>query len=534
MELNKNVNKEGRLLLSALSYQENTVLPEFKEQANLSFVKYGADNQFPRELLNLFEKSSIHNAIIETKVRMMTGDGIVQDVPDEEFSDKTQEFLDHPNPFETMDQIYTRCAMDFELYGLAYLEVIWGKGRTKIAEIHHIDASKIRWGKYDNKNQIMKYYYSRDWHNYRKENYAPIELPIFDSKGSAPRQIIPIIRYTPGLDYYAFPDYIAATKWIQIDTEIANFHFNNLQNGMSPSVFFGFPVGDTTNEERKTIEEKIKKKYVGTNQAGKFIIAFYDAEGDSKPEVKILEQTNADKQYELLNKTTLQQILVGHKVTNENLVGISTPGKLGSSSEVLENYELYYNTVIKTEQTTVLEPFQKLMLINGMTPIKIVQNKPLDISFSENILKDLLTQDEMRDMIGFEPIEVEENVINEDDIIEDESGITVENERYDYDFAGVRRIDKNNAKTVIKNANLQDTYIWNMSKSDDNCPSCQRLNGTTRTLERWLKIAIPGQIDGTNFGIGTYVSPYGGGKFGTYCEDACNCTLRKVGRTTKK
>lgn len=524
MELNKNENKEGRLLFSALSYQENTVLPTFREQANLPFIKYGDNNQFPRELLDLFEKSAIHNAIIETKVRMMTGDGIVQDVPDEEYSEKTQAFIDNPNPYESLTDIYKKCAMDFELYGLAYLEVIWGKGRNQVAEIYHMDASKIRWGKYE-KNRIMTYYYSRDWANYRKGDYIPIELPIFDNKGTSARQIIPIIRYTPGLDYYAFPDYIAATKWIQIDTEIANFHFNNLKNGMSPSIFFGFPVGDTTNEERGAIEQKIKDKYSGTNQAGKFILAFYDAQGESKPEVQILEQSNADKQYELLNKTTLQQILVGHKVTSENLVGISTPGKLGSASEVLENYELYYNTVIKPEQAAVMDPFEKIMLINGMTPIKIVQNKPLDITFSENILKEVLTQDELRDMIGYEPLEVVENTINEDEIIEDESGVTVKNIRYDYDFAGVTMINKGNAGVQIPNANLDDAYIWRIN-NDEACPACKGFNGDIETLGDWLQLAIPGRPSGENFTIGTFHSPVGA--YGTYCESACQCKLVKV------
>ncbi len=527
MEFNSTEKNTERFLFSALSHQEEIVLPTFKEQNNLEWVKYGADNMFPNELLSLFERSGIHNAIIETKTRMMSGDGIIQDVEEEEYSEKSQLFIDNANPLESMDDIYRKCAMDYELYGLAYVEVLWGKGRKQIAEIYHMDASKIRWNKINNKGKVDTFWYSRDWDNYRKGSYVPIEIPLFNN-GKEARELIPIIRYTPGVEYYAYPDYIASTKWIAIDTEIGNFHFNNLKNGMTPSVFFGFPIGDTTNEERKTIVEKIGEKYKGTNNASKEVVSFYDAEGDKAPVVKVLEMSNADKQYDLLNKTTLQQILIGHKVTNENLVGISTPGKLGTSKEVLQNYQLYFNTVVEPEQQKVLKAFQRIMLVNGMNDIKILNNTPIDVEFTENVLKEILDEDEMRDIIGYEP----KDIIDENNIIEDESGVTVENKRYEYDFAGVRTIDKNNANTTIVKAGLDDLFMWRITQGEKlNCPICLERNGTTRTLKEWLKIGIPGIQTGVNFGTdritGFATSPYS-----TFCESDCQCKLRKIGRAT--
>jgi len=532
MEL-KTEKNEGRFMFSALSYQNDIVLPSFNEQNNLSWVKYGDDNKFPDELLTLFNKSGIHNAIIESKTRMMVGDGIKQ-VEDVGFSEKTEKFINKPNQFETMDQIYKKCSMDFELYGLAYIEVLWGKGHKQIAEIHHIDATKIRWGKVNDKNRIDTYWYSRDWSNYRKEQYIPVGIPVLNDKNKESRQIIPIVRYTPGLDYYSYPDYIASTKWIHIDTEIANFHFNNLKNGMTPSIFFGFPVGETTNEERKQIEEKIDDKYKGTNNASKFILAFYDAEGESKPEVTILETSNADKLYDLLNKTTLQQILIGHKVVNENLVGISTPGKLGSSSDILQNYELYFNTVVKPEQQKVLETFKKIMLINGMNDIYILDNKPLSMEFSENIMKEILTRDEMREIVGYEPLEVEDEVIeddiiDEDDIIENDESIIVKQVEFKKDFAGVRTIDKGNAAVNIPKADLNSKYMWRITTGEkDNCPVCLERNGKTRTLGNWLHIGIPGIPTGMNFGDDR-ITNFATAPYSSFCEDACNCKLQKIG-----
>jgi len=266
-------------------------------------------------------------------------------------------------------------------------------------------------------------------------------------------------------------------------------------------------------------------------------LAFYDAEGDKKPEVTILESPNADKMYDILNKTTLQQILVGHKVVNENLVGISTPGKLGSSNEVLQNYELYFNTVVQPEQQKVLDQFRRVMLINGMNDISILDNKPLSMEFSESIMAQILTRDEMRDVIGYEPGAVEEKVdeeVLEEDITESDDEILINKVKFKKIFAGVRTIDKGNAGTKVGEANLDDTYMWRTTTSD-NCPSCKSYNGKTRTLENWLKWAIPGQRSGTNFGSDkTYISPFtkqdGGVPYGTFCEEDCHCKLVKVGK----
>jgi len=396
-----------------ISNQNDVIYPDFKEDRS-EWVKYGTYNDFPNELLKLFNKSGIHNAIIESKCRMMIGDGIVQAVNDEEeLSDATQLFIDKPNPYETLDEVYSKLALDYEIHGLAYIEIIWNKQHNKIIEIYHIDATKIRWGKLNDKGRVDTYYYSRDFQEYKRSNYKadrkPIPIPIFNSETKEPRQLLPIIRYSPGQEYYTLPDYFGAVKWIHIDTEIANFHFNNLRNGMVPTIFFGFPVGEKTDDERRDISEALQEKYGGTNKVGGALVAFYDAEGDKKPEVTILEMSNADQQFDLLNKTSLQQILIGHKVVNENLVGISTPGKLGNSNELLSSYKLYFETIVKHEQQKILNSLQRICLINGYTELKVINNEPFEFEFSESTLKEILSLDEMRDLIGYE-MEIEDDV----------------------------------------------------------------------------------------------------------------------------
>ena len=167
------------------------------------------------------------------------------------------------------------------------------------------------------------------------------------------------------------------------------------------------------------------------------------------------------------------------------------------------------------------------MLVNGLNDIEILNNKPISTEFSENIMAQILTQDEMRDILGYEPVETE--IIDENEIVEDESGVTVNNARYTYDFAGVRSIDKNNAFRNLPKANLDDKYIWRLRSGDkEACPICKSNEASgSRTLREWFKKGIPGVKTGLNFGTdkNTNFTP---GPFSTYCEEACRCRLVKV------
>jgi hypothetical protein len=482
----------------------------FKEKSNLEWVYWGNRNKFGDELLEMFNNSGSHNAIIETKSRIILGDGVVQD--DElEYSERTQEFIDECNEDgESLTELFKKITIDFEIFGMGYLEVIPRKG-GKGYNLYHIDANKIRWGKLNDKNKIDKYYYSRNWDKYRQNDI--IEFESLNSK-SKDRKILPIIRYTPGVDYYAYPDYLSGYRWIKIDEEISNYHYSALKNGFNPGLFISIPAINTP-EEREIIVQSLKEEFQGTDETNKLMLSFFDPLAQNKPEIKQLNVSNIDKQYDLLNKTTLQQILIAHHVTNENLVGISTPGKLGSSNELIEAREIYYNDVLKYDQSTIINSFNKVMKLNGMNDINILNNPSYSVSFSENILKEILTTDELREKIGYEKLE-------DDEIVKDEESFEK--------FSSVRTIKADNYEQVLGNANLDDLYTWKMS-AGENCPSCKSFNGTTRTLREWLTLAIPGCPTGRNFGDGKDTnfphSPYG-----TYCESDCHCKLSKVGRAT--
>ena len=90
------------------------------------------------------------------------------------------------------------------------------------------------------------------------------------------------------------------------------------------------------------------------------------------------------------------------QATNPILFGVATPGSLGGRTELIEAYELMMNTEIKPTQEMFGETLQRLLKLD-FEP-EFVNLPPMEYAFSESIMKDILTQDEMRDLIGYGPI----------------------------------------------------------------------------------------------------------------------------------
>lgn len=91
---------------------------------------------------------------------------------------------------------------------------------------------------------------------------------------------------------------------------------------------------------------------------------------------------------------------------------------------------------------------------------------------------------------------------------------------------------------LYSQADVDARYVWRLSESDENCPSCVKLNGKVKTLREWAKVALPRMKNNTTITTGlVYESPYsaksGFNCYGTFCEANCKCQLVKVSDATK-
>lgn len=397
----------------------NEVQPKSIEVNGADWIGYGDGeykNNYPQYLIDLYNNSATNAAIINATSAMIAGEDFIIDESDDLSQYvELKKFLASVNSQETAHELFVKLAFDLKLQGAYAINVIWSKDKTKIAELHHIPVEQVRIGVPDEDGKVPCYYVCSDWTQYRKKEYAPKHIAPFNmmdrSEGS---QLLYSGLYSPAMELYHTPDYVASTNWIQIDNLTSDYHLNNITNGFSGSYFINFANGVPTREERVQIEKQISKKFTGSNNAGKFVLTFSD-DAASKPEIIPIQLSDASEQYTVLNELCVQNIMIGHRVTSPMLLGVKTEGQLGGRNELLQAYELYMNSVIKPFQNQLLKTFKKLLAINGVVlPLTVKDVKPFNSMFDAETLKEVLTQDEIREELGYAPLEVQEETVAEE------------------------------------------------------------------------------------------------------------------------
>ena len=342
-------------------------IPHLVERSNQDWISFGEDNLYPNYLLELFLGSAINGALIKSIGAMIYGEGLAATNADENTDTKESYLRLIELLHNSDDDVLKDLAMDLKLFGGCYVNVIWSRDRSKISKINHIPAQYIRSGKMVD-GEIDTYYYSADWSKHKKSEYKPRPYRAFSVEDrSSASQILMIRDKNPALFYGFAPDYVAATDWIQMELEIAQFHLSNITSGMTPSMHVGFSNGVPTEEERRAIERQLNQKFAGSGNAGKILITFNDGK-ETAPIIEPIQMNDAQSAWEGMSKQAVNQILAGHRVTSPILFGIrSEGGGLGNNADELRDaYSLFNNTVVIPFQNTLLKGLEKIFRVNDI------------------------------------------------------------------------------------------------------------------------------------------------------------------------
>ena len=387
--------------------------PLVQEVRGKDYIEYGDANGewrnlYPQFLIDLYYSSSITAAIVNATAEMVSAEDLVisdEEDRDEEARVKLQNFMNNANGNETLHEVLKKVAFDFKLQGAFALNIVWSKDRTQIAEIYHIPVEKIRCERPDEFGKTRGYYVSGDWANTRTNK--PYRVPAFNvNDRTSPNQILYTGLYSPNMNSYYTPDYVSCNNWALIDSKVSEFHLNNISNGFTGSFMISFANGIPTAEERRQIERSLEDKFTSEKNAGKFVLTFSD-DKTRVPEITSISPSDLDKQYLALQELLTQNILSGHRITSKTLMGLdSANGFSSSADELLNAANFYQNTVISGFQNQILKVLHKIFQVNNMDmPVQFVQLKPITIQFDSETIRDVMTQDEIREEIGLPPLE---------------------------------------------------------------------------------------------------------------------------------
>lgn len=346
------------------------------------WVYYGEHNLLPQYFIELFDNCAIHKAVVISKVNQIMGDGIVS-------LNNPMATINLINESENVSEVMRKCALDFMLFGGFALNVIWAKDKKTIAEIYHIDFSRIRSGKLNEDDKIECYYYSPEWKNLKK--YPPVEIKAFSQNEKDPNQIYYYKNYIPSMSYYPIPDWSAGQRSMEIDIETKNFHMNNLRKGMVPSLWINYNNGIPGEEEQRDLVRALEAQYGGTDNAGQAIISFNESQEQS-PVITQIPRNDNDNYYQALSDDVTRSILSSHRVSSAELFGIATSGKLGGGNEITEHSEYFRKMVIMPYQNCLLPVFDKLVSLKFERPTTF-EVKPLSLFLTGDVKENPIVDD---------------------------------------------------------------------------------------------------------------------------------------------
>lgn len=332
--------------------------PEVIEKKNKDWVQYGEDNNYYQYLIDRYNGSPTNNAIINGISDLIYGKGI--DATDS--SRKPQEYAMMKSLINP--DCMRKVVSDLKLMGQCAFQIIYSKASREVAQIEHMPIQTLRSGKMNADGDVEAYYYSAQWDK-MKMGDIPERISAFGMSNDA-IEILVVRPYRAGYYYYSPVDYQGGIPYAELEEEVANFHINNIKNGLSPSMLINFNNGVPDEEERMLIEHKIKDKFGGTSNAGNFILAFNE-NSDLAANVEAVPISDAAQQYEFLSGESLQKLMIAHRVTSPMLLGIKDQSGLGNNAEEIETASLLFdNTVIRPFQNLLIDALNKILAVNGI------------------------------------------------------------------------------------------------------------------------------------------------------------------------
>ena len=373
--------------------------PQVVEDNRKQWVAYGEDNNYFQYLIDRYNGSATNNAIINGMSELIYGKGL--------YATDAQR---KPDQYAQMKSLFSRTCMrkvtfDLKAMGQAAFQVIYNKDKSKIVQVEHMPIETLRFEKMNEDGDVCGYYYSKDWSKIRKRGFEPVRIPAFGhgEKGEG-LEIYCIKPYRSGFYYYSPVDYQGGLPYAELEEEVANYHINNIKNGLSPSMLINFNNGVPTEEERELIERRIIQKFSGSSNSGKFILAFNDNK-EMAASIEPVQLSDASEQYQFLADESMRKLMVAHRVTSPMLMGIKDNSGLGNNADELKTASLlFHNTVVRPIQELILDACDDILAVNEVSLnlyFKTLQPLELQIDMAEEVKEELSSdcgcKDELKD-----------------------------------------------------------------------------------------------------------------------------------------
>ena len=336
----------------------NYVRPPLMEDKSRDWVMNGKLNQYYNYIIDRNNGSPTNASINESYTTLIYGKGLRTSSGSlgAEGWGRLQTIL-RPRELRKM-------VRDFQVFGEFSFEIIESKGGD-LHSLTHVPKEMLIPAIANEKNEIEKYWFSRNWQKYTDIDYTPISFPAFGAqKGNSMFVARP---YTVGNEYFGSPDYSSGLVYAEIEEELSNMYISSIKNGLSAGYIINIPNGTNyTPEEKEEFERQVKKKLTSSSNASNFIISFNDQEVaiDVTP---FPVNSSVHKQWDTLTEQAKTQLMTAHRVISPSLVGLSSASGFSSVADEMDMSERQtIKRVIKPKQDFVIEALEEVLVHYGI------------------------------------------------------------------------------------------------------------------------------------------------------------------------
>jgi len=336
----------------------NYVRPPLMEDKSRDWVMNGRLNQYYNYIIDRNNGSPTNASINESYTTLIYGKGLRTSSGSlgAEGWGRLQTIL-RPRELRKM-------VRDFQVFGEFSFEIIESKG-GELHSLTHVPKEMLIPAIANEKNEIEKYWFSRNWQKYTDIDYTPISFPAFGAqKGNSMFVARP---YTVGNEYFGSPDYSSGLVYAEIEEELSNMYISSIKNGLSAGYIINIPNGTNyTPEEKEEFERQVKKKLTSSSNASNFIISFNDQEV-AKDVTPFPVNSSVHKQWSELTEQAKTQLMTAHRVISPSLVGLSSASGFSSVADEMDMSERQtIKRVIKPKQDFVIEALEEVLVHYGI------------------------------------------------------------------------------------------------------------------------------------------------------------------------
>jgi len=370
---------------------------------------------------------------------------------------------------------------DYKLLGQGAVQVIYNKAKTKITKISHFPMETLRAEKAKD-GKCQAYYYHPKWSELKPSD-KPKRIPTFGngSKG----EVIELYIFKPyksGFYYYAPVDYNGCLQYAELEEEVANYHINNIQNGLQPSLLVNFNNGIPNEETQELIERKIYDKFSGSSNAGKFILTFNESQEDQAT-IDPIHLPDAHAQYQFLADESREKIMLGHRIVSPILLGIKDNTGFGNNAEELRTASIIMdNMVIRPFQQQIIDGINEILAFNNISlQLYFITLQPIEFTELDNISTKVKREEETGEKLSSQVQEEELSDLQDEELADlfeqlEEFGEVISD---DWELVSTERVDlAETSKQDNKGYKVRYAYMP-VRKSDNSRDFCKKMEALT-------------------------------------------------------